>query len=318
MKGVKTTGQSRSYARLYGPQTENAAIVSQLIRLGAVIIGKTKCTQFASSDQPTADWVDYHCPWNPRGDGYLSPRGSSSGTCVALAGGIDTYGTVCRDVELFRDSTRLLFEVPDSPGLEFHDRAPKILFPSDYWNQYPEGPMKECMESAVGKLERCVGIQRTTIDLADKWLKDNPSGDSVPISTYLQDTFMTLLWSGYYENFRQFRSDYQNAFGTHPYVHPVIQHCWARGSSITTQEIERAQQRKEVYKTWLRNEVFDGDGFKTVMVFPFTELTPFYRDAYRKDPESQSSDYNWIEREDHQSSLAGIPCIVLPGKKYSV
>lgn len=47
--------------------------------------------------------------------------------------------------------------------------------------------MKECMESAVGKLERCVGIQRTTIDLADKWLKDNPSGDSVPISTYLQD-----------------------------------------------------------------------------------------------------------------------------------
>ena len=86
MKGVKTTAQSRSYARLYGPQTENAAIVSQLIRLGAVIIGKTKCTQFASSDQPTADWVDYHCPWNPRGDGYLSPRGSSSGTCVALAG----------------------------------------------------------------------------------------------------------------------------------------------------------------------------------------------------------------------------------------
>ncbi|KAK0624307.1 hypothetical protein B0T14DRAFT_427543, partial [Immersiella caudata] len=35
---------------------------------------------------PIADWVDYHAPWNPRGDGYLSPRGSSTGTCVALAG----------------------------------------------------------------------------------------------------------------------------------------------------------------------------------------------------------------------------------------
>lgn len=86
LKGVKTTGQSRSYEKLYGPRTETAAIVKRLVELGAVIVGKTKCTQFASSDQPTADWVDYHCPWNPRGDGYLSPRGSSTGTCVALAG----------------------------------------------------------------------------------------------------------------------------------------------------------------------------------------------------------------------------------------
>ncbi len=86
LKGVKTTGQSRAYAEMYGAREANAAIVSRLIDMGAVIIGKTKCTQFASSDQPTADWVDYRCPWNPRGDGYLSPRGSSTGTCVALAG----------------------------------------------------------------------------------------------------------------------------------------------------------------------------------------------------------------------------------------
>lgn len=86
LKGVKTTGQSRSYEKLYGPQRETAPIITQLIDLGAVVIGKTKCTQFASSDQPTADWIDYHCPWNPRGDLYLSPRGSSTGTCVAVAG----------------------------------------------------------------------------------------------------------------------------------------------------------------------------------------------------------------------------------------
>lgn len=86
MNGVKTTCQSRAYEKCYGPQGQNANIVERLLELGAVIIGKTKCTQFASSDQPTADWVDYHCPWNPRGDGYLSPRGSSTGTCAALAG----------------------------------------------------------------------------------------------------------------------------------------------------------------------------------------------------------------------------------------
>jgi len=86
LKGVKTTGQSRAYEKLYGPQRETASIITKLIDLGVVIIGKTKCTQFASSDQPTADWVEYFCPMNPRGDLYLSPRGSSTGTCVAVAG----------------------------------------------------------------------------------------------------------------------------------------------------------------------------------------------------------------------------------------
>lgn len=87
LKGVETTGQSKSYGMLYdSPQPETASIISQLRNLGAAIIGKTKCTQFACSDQPTADWVEFHCPWNPRGDRHLSPRGSSTGTCVAVAG----------------------------------------------------------------------------------------------------------------------------------------------------------------------------------------------------------------------------------------
>ncbi|KAK3385800.1 amidase signature domain-containing protein, partial [Podospora didyma] len=86
LKEVKNKGQSRSYEKLYGPRIDTASIVTRLTSLGAVIIGKAKCAQFAPSDQPTADWIDYHCPWHPRGDGYLSPRGSSTGTWVALAG----------------------------------------------------------------------------------------------------------------------------------------------------------------------------------------------------------------------------------------
>lgn len=63
LAGVKTSGQSRSYEKLYGPRRETALTVKLLVAKGAIIVGKTKCTQFASSDQPTADWVDYHCPW---------------------------------------------------------------------------------------------------------------------------------------------------------------------------------------------------------------------------------------------------------------
>jgi Asp-tRNA(Asn)/Glu-tRNA(Gln) amidotransferase A subunit family amidase len=85
VKGVKTSGQNRAYARLYPEADETAHFLQKLLDLGAVIVGKTKCTQFGSSEQPTADWIETHCPWNPRGDGYLSPRGSSTGSGVAIA-----------------------------------------------------------------------------------------------------------------------------------------------------------------------------------------------------------------------------------------
>ncbi|KAI1121626.1 putative amidase [Nemania abortiva] len=86
IEGVKTTMMSRSYTELFGPDTKNAEYVNKLLSLGVVIVGKTKMTQFASSDEPTDQWIDFHCPVNPRGDQYQSPSGSSSGAAAALAG----------------------------------------------------------------------------------------------------------------------------------------------------------------------------------------------------------------------------------------
>lgn len=86
LKGVKTTMMSRAFTALYEPESENAAYVTKLLSLGAIIVGKTKMTQFASSDEPTDQWIDFHCPFNPRGDMYQSPSGSSSGAAAALAG----------------------------------------------------------------------------------------------------------------------------------------------------------------------------------------------------------------------------------------
>jgi Asp-tRNA(Asn)/Glu-tRNA(Gln) amidotransferase A subunit family amidase len=44
---------SRSFTDLYEPEQESADYVKKLLSLGAVIVGKTKMTQFASSDEPT-------------------------------------------------------------------------------------------------------------------------------------------------------------------------------------------------------------------------------------------------------------------------
>lgn len=79
VKGVSTSGGNRAYFYLYGPQNHTAPAVQRLIDLGAVLVGKMGTVQFANGDRPTADWVDLHAPFNPRGDGYQDPSGSSTG-----------------------------------------------------------------------------------------------------------------------------------------------------------------------------------------------------------------------------------------------
>ncbi|KAL4800106.1 amidase signature domain-containing protein [Aspergillus venezuelensis] len=79
VKGLRTSGGNRAYYSLYEPRNTTGTAIQRLIDLGAVFVGKMGTVQFANGDRPTADWVDFHCPFNPRGDGYQDPSGSSSG-----------------------------------------------------------------------------------------------------------------------------------------------------------------------------------------------------------------------------------------------
>lgn len=68
--GLKTSAGSRAFFELSDPQPQSAFIVQKLTALGAVLVGKAKNTQFANGEDPQ-EWIDYRCPWNPRGQ--LSP-----------------------------------------------------------------------------------------------------------------------------------------------------------------------------------------------------------------------------------------------------
>ncbi|KAH7171286.1 amidase signature domain-containing protein [Dactylonectria macrodidyma] len=99
--GLKTSAGSRAYYDLCSEIKETAPLVEMLLRLGAVLIGKTKLTQFANGEDPQ-EWIDYTCPWNPRGDGYQNPDTSSSGSASAVSSydwvdfavGSDTCGSI--------------------------------------------------------------------------------------------------------------------------------------------------------------------------------------------------------------------------------
>lgn len=102
LDGLKTSAGSRAYHSLYAPATKTAESIQILLDLGAVVIGKTRTSQFANGQAPTADWVDFHDPFNARGDGYQDPSSSSAGAGSAQSNydwvdmniGSDTGGSV--------------------------------------------------------------------------------------------------------------------------------------------------------------------------------------------------------------------------------
>ncbi|KAF2462703.1 amidase family protein [Lindgomyces ingoldianus] len=84
MKGLKTSGGSLAWQSIVDPANATAPALQQIIELGGVLVGKTKPAQFASAADPWS-WEDFHYPFNPRGDGYLSCSASSSGSACAVA-----------------------------------------------------------------------------------------------------------------------------------------------------------------------------------------------------------------------------------------
>ncbi|KAJ7901263.1 amidase signature domain-containing protein [Mycena leptocephala] len=102
LAGVKNSNGNRAWYNLYPANSVTGTAVQRLVDAGAQIVGSQKTSQFANGEQATADWVDYHSPFNPRGDGYQDPSSSSSGAGASIASyawldvalGSDTGGSI--------------------------------------------------------------------------------------------------------------------------------------------------------------------------------------------------------------------------------
>ena len=102
VKGLKTGCGNRAMYALYPPKNASCPAVQRLLDGGAVLVGKTKASQFANGETATADWVDQHAPFNPRGEGYQDAGASSTGSGAGVAAypwldyavGSDTGGSV--------------------------------------------------------------------------------------------------------------------------------------------------------------------------------------------------------------------------------
>jgi len=198
--GVKDIFETRGLATEYGSPlyagrkgTVDAHVVSGLRRTGAVLLGKTRTTAFASFD-PAATR-------NPRFPGH-TPGGSSSGSAAAVAAGMvpfalgtQTLGSVLRPASFcgicgFKPSFGLLsFEgvMPFAPSLDtlgiFTTTAASMAelwsrgfggrFDADLhraaWMRVPaEDPMQHALAAAVERL-RARGVSIDEIGPPDGW-----------------------------------------------------------------------------------------------------------------------------------------------------
>ncbi|KAF3068544.1 Amidase 1 [Trichoderma lentiforme] len=102
LSGVKKSNGNRAWYHFYPEAKKTAPAIQNLIDAGAVIVGQQIPAQFAQGGTATADWIDYHAPFNPRGDGYNDAGGSSTGGGASIAAydwldlavGTDTGGSI--------------------------------------------------------------------------------------------------------------------------------------------------------------------------------------------------------------------------------
>lgn len=100
VRGMKTSLCNRAYYELSEPATFTADVIQSLIDEGAYILGLTKLSSMIAREEPM-DAIDYSIAFNPRGDGYQSPAGSSNGSAATVAAydrldcaiGTDTSGS---------------------------------------------------------------------------------------------------------------------------------------------------------------------------------------------------------------------------------
>ncbi|CAG9975522.1 unnamed protein product [Clonostachys byssicola] len=294
LAGLRKSNGNRAWWRLYPEANSTAPCIQNLIDAGAIIVGYQKLSQFANGETATADWVDYHSPFNPRGDGYNQPSSSSSGAGASVASyewldiavGSDTGGSIrgpagqqglfgnrpSKDLVTL-DGAMPLSPTLDTPGFlvrdpEIWDVANKAMYGDNYTSytsdiKYPTKVYTYGFDGAqplivdfADKLAGFVGVGGPEVlDLAALWNETGPVSD--PLSVMLRETYAALIGIEQIKLVRDpFYVDYAAAYeGRRPFVNPVPLSRWAYAEALPKGTYEAALQNKTTFMNWFNTNV---------------------------------------------------------------
>jgi Asp-tRNA(Asn)/Glu-tRNA(Gln) amidotransferase A subunit family amidase len=317
LKGVRTSGGNRAYRDLTEPALESAQALQMLIDMGAVVIGKTKTTQFALGERPTADYVDQLAPFNPRGDGYQHPQGSSAGTGAGLASyewmdiatGSDTGGSVrlpamangLFGMRITNASLPLRGILPisaifDTPGVlarsakllqavhkkwfsgKAYTSYPKrVVLPEEFWPTVNKTSMP-IFDAFISNLTTYLEAETMTMNLNASF--DAYSNTSAGLSAYIGLTYSNITNYDQYRLLAQpFKQQYQAKFGKSPYWNPQTRVRWERGATLPYSSYESATRHYQTFQKWFRSTLTPSCE-STLVLYPMGAGTEDYRDIY--------------------------------------
>jgi Asp-tRNA(Asn)/Glu-tRNA(Gln) amidotransferase A subunit family amidase len=321
LKGLRTSGGNRAYRDLTEPALESAQALQKLIDMGAVVIGKTKTTQFALGERPTADYVDQLAPFNPRGDGYQHPQGSSAGTGAGLASydwmdiatGSDTGGSVrlpamanglfgmrITNASLPLGGILPISAIFDTPGVlsssakllqavhkkwfpakSYTSYPKRIVLPEEFWPTVNRTSMP-VFEAFISKLTTFLGADMVMMNTNASFnAYSNTTGG---LSTYIGLTYSNITNYDQYRLLAEpFKQRYQAKFGKSPYWNPQTRVRWERGASLPFSSYQNATQRYQTFQKWFRSTLTPSCE-STLVLYPMGAGTEDYRDIYPSSP----------------------------------
>jgi Asp-tRNA(Asn)/Glu-tRNA(Gln) amidotransferase A subunit family amidase len=248
LRGLTSSLCNRAYYRVNEPSLSTADCINTLVAQGAQVLGVTKLSSMISREEPT-EAVDYPAPFNPRGDGYQSPAGSSSGSAVAVASydwldlaiGTDTSGSgrrpaLVNGVFQLRPShamVNLEGMVPtylpfDTPCVFGRDLARLKVFAQSWYAPVPKRPngrvpciivpsdfvvenreQREIIDAFVGDLEQSLSVKAARVSISELWRRTAPSEAT---DQDLNAYLKDVIIQTYYRGFYKSSSDFRQRY----------------------------------------------------------------------------------------------------------
>ncbi|KAH6633250.1 glutamyl-tRNA amidotransferase [Boeremia exigua] len=289
IKGLRTSNGNRAWYWLYPPANNTATPVQNLIDAGAIIVGKMITSQFANGETATADWVDYHESFNPRGDGYQDTSSSSAGGGAGTAAyewldvslGSDTGGSVRGPSQVqglygnrpshslvTLEHTMPLAPVLDTAGLLARDPliwkaaaqamyGSNVTISSEYpssiktlaWPTEASNVANSLLVNFLANVTDFLGANATAYNVTASWSTDNPSLE--PLATMMNLTYAIIITKQQTALVREpFLADYAAAHGGRtPFINPVPLARWGWGDNQTA-TLEESIANKTTFMAW--------------------------------------------------------------------
>jgi amidase len=319
--GYATSAGSPDWLRTHAPATVTAGVIDRLVNAGASLIGKTQTDELAYS--LNGQNRHYGTPVNPRAPDRI-PGGSSSGSAVAVAGGLADFsiGTDCGgSVRLpasycgilgFRPTHGRIpvdHTVPLAPSFDvvgwfardaaILERVGEVLLRDQARSELP-GKLYIATDLFALVSERvCEALQFAVHALADAIGEVERRELATAVDVDRLETFRTIqgaeAWAAHGEWIETARPDFASD----------IRERFERGSCITTAQLDWARKQRELFAIEIRRILPAG----TIACLPTAPgPAPLVTTSSAELEEFRAQALNLLS----VAGLAGLPQITLP------